>query len=222
VRHWIISSIDAIPAEWVDEVAEWYRAGPFVRNSALVQTDRAWLMQTSSHPHAAGPGFAALWAVYQTRHLPLEEVIAPHVDNEWGPYRNVVLGPSMHVRQVAAELEFGATEGDWWCSVRIDAREGAMASAASWSEFESWYSFVHMPETCIAEGLHHAWRLGSETRLDGDATTLHVHDRWAIYEMDRPEQLMDFVVTRPVSPLWEANVEPATLGRTYHRVIARS
>ncbi|MDR2114202.1 MAG: hypothetical protein LBO75_02865 [Bifidobacteriaceae bacterium] len=198
-------------------VAEWYAAEVLPVAAKLPVVGRSWLIESVDFPEQHGPGLPQLIAVYESVDVAsLPEAYHPD-PAEWEASAGVS-GARGSARQVLADFWFASPRGTWWCSVRADCAETDLARA-NWERFEHWYTFEHVGETVTAEGFHEGWRLGHEL-LSTAPSKHHRHQRWAMYELTKPEDIMIHVRKAPLKAIWNDTIDHSTFGRTYHRVVA--
>lgn len=221
-RYWSMSSVDTASPE----VVEWYAEEVLPAAAADDRVNRAWLLETTFHVEETGPNLPQLFAVYESREVEsgdgvgaLDDVYIPDV-GEWDAAPGPVERPRTSVREVLANLWFPSDGGEWWCSIRIDPIDTDDARE-NWEEIERWYTFRHLGETLVGEGLHQGWRLGHEVAQSGP-TALHDHFRWAMYEQTKQEDMLLHVNKEPLQPIWFRFVDQESFGRGYHRVVGRA
>lgn len=215
-KYWSMSSVDqAGPG-----VIEWYESQVFSRAAQHPRVSRAWLLETKSHAESTGPSLPHVFAVYESEEVAsIDDVYVPDAA-EWAAAPGGIEGPRVSVREVLANLWFPSDGGEWWCSIRIDPLDTDDART-NWEELEQWYTFRHLGETLIADGIHQGWRLGDEAVSSGP-TVMHNHFRWAMYEQTKQEDMLLHVNKKPLQPIWFRFVDQDSFGRGYHRVVSRA
>lgn len=107
----------------------------------------------------------------------------------WGPWDKdidrLVCDWERTYYRVIYEQDPGPAEvGSYWALMKIN-----LAPDADEAGFNSWYSEVHIPEITAHPGFHRAWRLQVEP--DDNDLGPRRQEYWAVYEMDRPEALVE-------------------------------
>lgn len=215
-KYWSMSSVDRASPE----VIEWYASEILPVAAQHPHVSRAWLLETQTHVEDAGPNLPQLFAVYESRETDSTEgVYVPDVA-EWEGAPGPIEHPRTAVRELLANLWFPAEGGEWWCSIRIDPLDTDDARD-NWDELEDWYTFRHIGETLVADGMHQGWRLGNEVMQSGPPTQ-HDHFRWAMYEQTKQEDMLLHVNKEPLQPIWFRFVDQESFGRGFHRVVGRA
>lgn len=213
MRLWTISSVDDAAAG----AAQWYADHAFAQGADDPRVARAWVLETADHHETEGPSAPAAFAIFESRDLQGPEDAYRPDPAQWDQCPVAVQGARVSTRQVIADLWFASNGGPWWCSIRIDPRNDEVRGR--WDELEDWYTFRHIGETAVGQGFHEAWRLGEELQASAP-TTHHPHFRWAMYEQDRPEDMMVHVNKAPLQPIWHEFVDAESFSRGYHKVVA--
>lgn len=214
--YWSMSSVDRATPEDI----EWYAREILPTNAADPRVKRAWLLETRYHREEVGPNLPQLFAVYESVEVAsIDDVYVPDV-TEWDTAPGRIAHARVSVREVLANLWFPSEGGDWWCSIRIDPLDTPDARD-NWNELEDWYTFRHLGETLVADGIHQGWRLGAEV-VHSNPSKLHDHFRWAMYEQTKQEDMLLHVNKAPLQPIWYRFVDQESFGRGYHRVVGRA
>jgi hypothetical protein len=108
----------------------------------------------------------------------------------WGPWHanidRYVCDWERTYYRVLSLHEVDGNPGRFWSIVKLDFVD---PSPARESEFNDWYTKIHVPELCFHPGFHRAWRL----RVEADQNDLGNRRQryWAVYEVDSPTDLQN-------------------------------
>lgn len=212
MRIWTMSTADAADQESID----WYARHCFENGANDDRVARAWLLETVPFHEEIGSVLPQVMAIYESVEVQNPEEAYWPDSSEWQHAPGEISGARTVGRQVLMNLWVPTEPGQWWCSVRMDPREDF--SRTDWQRFENWYTYEHVGETVIAPGINEAWRLGEELRPSG-RSGFHSHFRWAMYELQDPEDMMRHVSKEPLKPIWHEFNNNETFSRTYHTVV---
>lgn len=214
-RFWFFSTA-FVPADLADDAAKWYAAERLEQHLSVPGCSAAWLLGTITHKDTHGTAFPNVIAVYEVAEPVSFSAGVFETSIEWGEFAPSLTDAKRLTRRVLCEYAARPEVHDVWASVRINFVDLPHKDRLQEVAFNEWYDTKHVPEICAFPGFSHAWRLARTGRR------LHVpydEDYWAIYAVDEPATLMKPVLNPWWDGVWQNNVEPGSLARSYHRVL---
>lgn len=217
-RFWMISSAQV--GDSVDDLLDWYAEERLPRHLASPLCSQAWLLKTVKHADDWGTPVPQVSCVFEVDNPTAFAAGRFDADTEWRASELDVTHTARTVRRVLSTFDFSDRTGGHWATVRVDYEETPERGREQQDEFDSWYTFKHMPEICARPGFHRAWRT---RRMGRTQEPGFAQDFWAVYDVDDPAVLMQAAMSLE-GPLWDGlwlrNVDSTTLSRSYHEVRA--
>ena len=214
-RFWFFS-MAVVPNDLVGDAAKWYAAERLEEHMNVPGCSAAWLLDSIRHKDTHGTSFPNLIAIYEVADPVRFSAGRFDTQTEWGEFAPELLESQRLTRRLLAEYEARPEVQDVWATVRINFVDLPHKDRFQEAAFNDWYTQKHVPEICAFPGFSHAWRLARTGRRQ---PVRYDEDYWAIYAINEPATLMKPVLNPWWDGVWQNNIEPGSLARSYHNVL---